>query len=126
MRFSWELEGSMASLLGTGVTVDRLGLARKLALVDSLRQVGDASSSLGAVGVVFADAGLLKKPRMLCCFAPDAEPAVFFCADGVLAGVFAGLGVLLDMVPARMESAEVIRDWEGVDTESMRCSANDW
>lgn len=117
--FSWELGGSIASLLGTGVTVDRLGLTRKFVLVDSFRHVGEGSASLGAVGVVFAADPLLKKPRMLCCFPADAEPAVFFCADGVLAGVFAAIGVLLDMVPVWTgfweESTRVIRDRNDVD-----------
>ena len=102
--FSWELEGSIASLLGTGVTVDLPGLARKLSLVDSFRHVGEASASREAdgVGVLFAaDAGLLKKPRILCCFPVDAEPPVFFCVDGVLAGVFAVLGVDIVLVLAR-------------------------
>lgn len=115
--FSWELGGSMASLLGTGVTVDRLGLMRKLVLVDSLRQVDGGSVFLAAVGVVFADADLLKKPRMLCCLPVDTEPTAFFCADGVLAGVFA-TGVLLDMVPIRMaawgERAYCIKESKGV------------
>lgn len=117
--FSWELGGSIASLLGTGVTVDLLGLTSKLVLVDSFRHVGEGSTALGAVGVVFAADPLLKKPRMLCCLPPDAEPAVFFCADGVLAGVFAAIGVLVDMVPVRTvswsEGTRVIRDSNGVD-----------
>lgn len=97
--FSWELGGSIASLLGTGVIVDRLGLARKLVLVDSFRHVGEGSASLGAVGVDLTADPLLKKPRMLCCLPPDAEPAAFFCADGVLAGVLAAIGVRFDMIP---------------------------
>lgn len=98
--FSWELEGSMASLLGTGVTVDRLGRVRKLVLVVSFRHGRVDSESLGVAGVGFAtDEGLAKKPRMLCCFPADAEPTIFFCLDGVLAGVFAATGVdLVDIV----------------------------
>lgn len=110
--FSWELGGSMASLLGTGVTFDLLGFARKLSLVDSLRHVGEASASLEAdgVGVLFAaDAGLLKKPRILCCFPVDAEPPVFLCVDGVLAGVFAVLGVDIVLVLVQAPISEIQR-----------------
>lgn len=110
--FSWELEGSMASLLGTGVTVDLPGFARKLSLVDSLRHVGEASAPLEAdgVGVFFAaDAGLPKKPKILCCFPVDAEPPVFFCVDGVLAGVFAVLGVDIVAALVRVPISEVRR-----------------
>lgn len=61
--FSWELEGSRASLLGTGVIVEGFLLA--LDLVVSFRQ--------GEEGKEFWDGdALAKKPRMLCCF-PVAE-----------------------------------------------------
>ena len=125
--FSWELEGSMASLLGTGVTVDLPGLARKLSLVDSFRHVGEASASLGAdgVGVLFAaDAGLLKKPRMLCCLPVDAEPPVFFCVDGVLAGVFAGLGVVLLDIMLVLVGRAPISEIRRTEVEKMKYNAN--
>lgn len=121
--FSWELEGSMASLLGTGVTVDLPGFARKLSLVDSLRHVEEASAPLEAdgVGVLFAaDAGLPKKPKILCCFPVDTEPPVFFCVDGVLTGVFAGLGVDIVPVLRRIPISEVRR----IEVEMTKHSVN--
>lgn len=93
--FSWELRGSAASLLGTGVMVDgRLAKDNELAFVVSLRHVDGTLSALEVDGVAEADeAGALalgldlgwlafeKKPKMLCCFAVD---------EGVFAGVRAG------------------------------------
>lgn len=95
--FSWELRGSAASLLGTGVTVvGRLAKDNELAFVVSLRQVDGTLSALEVDGVAEAEeAGALalglglglgwlafeKKPKMLCCFAVD---------EGVFAGVRAG------------------------------------
>lgn len=93
--FSWELRGSAASLLGTGVMVDgRLAKDNELAFVVSLRHVDCTLSALEVDGVAEAEeAGALalglalgwlafeKKPKMLCCFAVD---------EGVFAGVRAG------------------------------------
>lgn len=93
--FSWELRGSAASLLGTGVMVDgRLAKDNELAFVVSLRHVDGTLSALEVDGVAEAEAagapalglglGWLafeKKPKMLCCFAAD---------EGVFAGVRAG------------------------------------
>lgn len=95
--FSWELNGSAASLLGTGVMLGgRLAKDKELAFVVSLRHVDDALAVLVEVdGVAVAEAevaeagaaalgfgfgwlALEKKPKMLCCFALD---------DGVFAGV---------------------------------------
>ena len=95
--FSWELEGSMASLLGTGVdVVVRLETSIELARVVSFRHGGDVSLLLVDVGLVAGDGlaplGLLagavleKKPRMLFCCLP-VEGAAFFAVDGVFAGV---------------------------------------
>ncbi len=89
--FSWELGGSMASLLGTGVMCARLGLAREFELVVSLRH-GDESGWLGAgLAAVGVEADLPKKPRILCCLPPEAVPPIFFVEDGVFAGVRAGI-----------------------------------
>lgn len=93
--FSCELEGSMASLLATGVTVVvRLETSIELALVVSLRHCGDASLLLVDAGFVDGEglgplavpaaADLEKKPRMLCCLPVDGA---FFTDDGVFAGV---------------------------------------
>lgn len=94
--FSWELKGSAASLLGTGVILDgRLANDNELAFVVSLRHVDAFLSALEVDGVAVAEAeaeeegtealgfalgwlALEKKPKMLCCFAVD---------DGVFAGV---------------------------------------
>ena len=95
--FSWELVGSMASLLGTGVdVVVRLETSIELARVVSFRHWGDVSLLLVEVGLVAGDGlaalGLLagpvlaKKPRMLFCCLP-VEGAAFFAVDGVFAGV---------------------------------------
>lgn len=84
--FSWELRGSTASLLGTGVRVEgRLAKESELDFVDSLRQ-DEGWSWLGA-GDGVAEA-LEKKPRMLFCFPADDDMAVpFLTVEGVLAGV---------------------------------------
>lgn len=93
--FSWELRGSAASLLGTGVMLDwRLAKDKELAFVVSLRQVEDTLSAFEVDGVAEAEEagapalgfgfGWLafeKKPKMLCCFPVD---------EGVFAGVRAG------------------------------------
>lgn len=81
--FSCELEGSIASLLGTGVMLEGFRLSwRELVLVDSFRQ-GDESGIRGEDLVAFCEA-LEKKPRMLCCL-PVVEDAVlvFFANEGV-------------------------------------------
>jgi hypothetical protein len=112
--FSWELEGSMASLLGTGVdVVVRLETSIELARVVSFRHWGDVSLLLVEVGLVAGDGlaplGLLagavleKKPRMLFCCLP-VEGAAFFAVDGVFAGVRAAAAgfspILLDATPS--------------------------
>lgn len=88
----------MGSLLGSGVMLAALGL-REFDLVVSLRQArGEEGAGLGAAaeGV---DADLAKKLIMLCCLLPEADPASFFCEDGVFAGVRAGTeDALLDIV----------------------------
>jgi hypothetical protein len=104
--FSWELTGSIASLLGTGVM---FAAERRLAtlaneldfVVDSLRQ-GDESPSLALFTFLAAAAGfgveeegpldndalLEKNPRMLCCFPVDAcAEDGFFAVEGGFAGV---------------------------------------
>lgn len=92
--FSWELRGSTASLLGTGVMVEgRFAKDSELLFVVSLRH-DDLLLSLEAVGVLLEFGVVLeafgwvadfeKKPRMLCCFPVDA------CVlEGVLAGAAA-------------------------------------
>lgn len=98
--FSWELRGSAASLLGTGVMLDeRLAKDSELAFVVSLRQVDGTLSFFEVGGGAEAEeAGALalglglglglgwlafeKKPKMLCCFEVD---------EGVFAGVRAGV-----------------------------------
>ncbi len=105
--FSWELDGSIASLLGTGVTfAGRLGPRIELARVVSLRHGGEAARSLVDVGFVTVDGEglaplglpaalvLVKKPRMLrCCLPVDAveDAGPFLAVEGVFAGVFAGV-----------------------------------
>lgn len=110
--FSWELNGSAASLLGTGVMLDgRLAKDNELAFVVSLRHVDDALAVLLDVdGVAVAEAAvaeagaealgfglgwlaLEKKPKMLCCFAVDE--GVF---AGVRAGALAGLSPIFSKV----------------------------
>lgn len=90
--FSWELRGSTASLLGTGVrVVGRLAKESEFDLVVSLRQddgfgVG-LEEGVEGLGLDCADA-LEKKPKMLCCFPVDDSIALpFLAVDGVLAGV---------------------------------------
>lgn len=87
-RFSWELRGSTASLLGTGVMLTgRFAMDSELLFVVSFRHDDflfplEADVVLLDVGVALFDLGcveaLEKKPKMLCCFPVD---------EGVLAGV---------------------------------------
>lgn len=95
--FSWELNGSAASLLGTGVMLDgRLAKDNELAFVVSFRQVEDEDTLAAfevdgvaeaeeagapALGFGFGWLAFEKKPKMLCCFPVD---------EGVFAGVRAG------------------------------------
>jgi hypothetical protein len=94
--FSWELEGSIASLLGTGVVVVvRLEVSMELARVVSFKHWGDASLLFLEAGLIDGEglapltlpaaAGLEKKPRMLLCCLP--VEGAFFTVDGVFAGV---------------------------------------
>ncbi len=91
--FSCELAGSGASLLGTGVILDRFGLAEKLILVLSRRQLDVGAVVLDAIldeeaGV---DEALVKKPRILRCLPPEADALLAFLGPlGVFAGVRAG------------------------------------
>lgn len=110
--FSWELRGSAASLLGTGVMVGGR-FAKDSALdfvVVSLRHEKAALLSLEAADADGVDlevgeapfvpacaAALEKKPRMLCCFPVDeAGPLLpmplmlFLAVEGVFAGVRPG------------------------------------
>ena len=105
--FSWELDGSTASLLGTGVALaGRLGPRIELARVVSLRHWGEVSRLLADAALVVVDgegvaalglpagAALEKKPRMLrCCLPVDAvdDAGPFLAVEGVFAGVFAGV-----------------------------------
>lgn len=89
--FSWELPGSIASLLGTGVTAVVRLASIELARVVSLRHCGDASFLLVDAGLVDGEGpapGFEKNPRMLCCLPVEGA---FFAVDGVLAGVRAGV-----------------------------------
>jgi hypothetical protein len=93
VSFSWELVGSGASLLGTGVIFERLGLAVKLILVLSRRQLDEGPL---VFGVLAEEAGveeaLLKKPKMLRCLPPEADALpVFLEPFGVFAGVRTGI-----------------------------------
>lgn len=90
-KFSWELGGSMASLLGTGVMLlAREILAIELDFVVSLRQ-GD-ELSVGGVAFGVDDIPLLaKKPRMLLCLPVEAG---LRAVDGVRAGVWPGAMVI--------------------------------
>lgn len=95
--FSWELEGSRASLLGTGVMLAAgfLLTGRELDFVVSFKQGEESFVSLGEG---FADeagppvgvwAGLEKKPKMLFCLPPvDDMELVFLDSDGVLGSDF--------------------------------------
>lgn len=85
--FSWELEGSMASLLGTGVMLDgRLLSWSELVSFRHEEVLVDLADDGGSPfwGV------LEKKPKMLCCCLPEAEPDEldFFASDGVLGLAF--------------------------------------
>lgn len=93
--FSWDLEGSIASLLGTSVVVVVcLDVSMELARVVSFRHWGDASLLFLDAGLVEGEGlaplalpaapGLEKKPRMLCCLPVEGA---FFTDDGVFAGV---------------------------------------
>lgn len=113
--FSWELRGSAASLLGTGVMLDeRLAKDSELAFVVSLRQVDGTLSFFEVDGVADAEeAGALalalglglgwaafeKKPKMLCCFALDE--GVF---AGVRAGVLAGFSPIFSQMTGQFDS----------------------
>jgi hypothetical protein len=111
--FSCELQGSTASLLGTGVMVTvRLTLDIELDLVVSVRQgkIGTSSGRLcvfddedggtcdggvaPAVEIGVVPAALEKKPRMLCCLPVD-EPG---CLGAGRAGVRAGAADLPAMI----------------------------
>ncbi len=99
--FSWELRGSAASLLGTGVAVVvRLVTSIELALVVvSLRHWGEESRLLEDAGLVDGDGlavaplvapaapVLEKKPRMLRCLPVDGACFAVFAVAGVFAGV---------------------------------------
>lgn len=123
--FSWELRGSTASLLGTGVMFEgRLAKDSEFDFVvvswrhddDGTRGVGVALvAGVEPLGLAGVDA-LAKKPRILCCF-PVEDGSVlllllklllFFTVDGVLAGVRAGA---LDLSP-------IFRDNETTDSRS--------
>lgn len=117
-RFSWELPGSMASLLGTGVTVvvrrERSEFDLVVSLI-SLRHWDDVSRLTddggwadgdGLAALVLRAAGVReKKPRMLCCLPVEGAWAAFFAVDGVLAGVRAPVAdfspILLSMTCSR-------------------------
>lgn len=79
--FSWELEGSIASLLGTGVMlIVRLMVDIELDLVVSFRHwdrfffcVEDTGPGEGFDADDPAPATLEKKPRMLCCLPVDPD-----------------------------------------------------
>lgn len=114
--FSWELRGSAASLLGTGVMLDgRLAKDNELAFVVSLRHVDDTLSVLevdevadaaaeaeeagtAALGLALGWLALEKKPKMLCCFAVDA--GVF---AGVRAAALAGFSTIFSLVTGQFD-----------------------
>lgn len=83
--FSWELEGSSASLLGTGVTLAGFRLARVVSLRHGDESTADLAVDDGGAGELFWGA-LEKKPRMLfCCLPPvDDMELVFLASEGVL------------------------------------------
>lgn len=117
--FSWELKGSAASLLGTGVMLDRrLAKDKELAFVVSLRHVDDTLSALEVDGVAEAEeAGaaalgfalgwlaLEKKPKMLCCFA--VEDDVF---AGVRAGALAGFSPIFSWMTGQFDANYTDKD----------------
>jgi hypothetical protein len=88
--FSWELEASMASLLGTGVILEGLLLSwSELDLVVSFRHEEALVELLEDGGSPFWDEALEKKPKMLCCFPEaDMDELDFFASDGVLGLAF--------------------------------------
>jgi hypothetical protein len=110
--FSWELEGSSASLLGTGVAVAvRLDTSIELDLVVvSFKHCGDASLLVVVVDADLADGDgvapatelaapvLEKKPRMLCCLPVEGA---FFAVDGVFAGVRIAVAEFSPILPRR-------------------------
>lgn len=124
--FSWELLGSMASLLGTGVAaVVRRRTSIELDLVVSLRHWGDASLLPADVGLAGCEERLVrlalpaaavleKKPRMLCCLPVEADcPAL--AVDGVLAGVraaAASFSPMLAFLAVNKYSNSRSMDWE--------------
>lgn len=90
----------MASLLGTGVVLKRLG-AIEFDFVVSFKHSDELSFlveaavladnvGLGALEFPPAEA-LEKKPRMLCCLPVDGACPSFFAVDGVRAGVRDGV-----------------------------------
>lgn len=131
--FSWELEGSIASLLGTGVVVVvRLETSIELALVVSFRHWGDVSLLLVDAGLVDGEglaplvlpaaAVLEKKPRMLCCLPVEAA---FFAVDGVFAGVRAGVAPILSFTttsPCQFKATICVRiKRERMDGQAVWC-----
>lgn len=99
--FSWELEGSMASLLGTGVMLMlfRLMVDIELDFVVSFKhwdiflfctEVADPGEGLDAE--LASPAALEKKPKMLCCLPVDPEGVLVDRAGvAVLPAILTGL-----------------------------------
>ena len=111
----------MASLLGTGVTLERcFGVGLELECVFSLRCRGSSFFMADATTLVegeeagpFALAApedLAKKPKMLCCLPVDTVTA-FFAADTALAGVRAGAAGFSAMTTGWMDG-EVVESKE--------------
>lgn len=114
--FSWELRGSAASLLGTGVMLDgRLAKDNELAFVVSLRHVDGTLSALevdavggadaeaeeaetAALGLALGWVALEKKPKMLCCL--PVEEGVF---AGVRAAALAGFSTIFSLVTGQFD-----------------------
>lgn len=119
--FSWELVGSIASLLGTGVALFArlvggaieldfdLELSWRVVVVVGLTD----GEELGALALPAAGV-LAKKPRMLCCLPVDCLPVEgacpgFLAVDGVFAGVRAAAAFLSAILPLeRVEIGERI------------------
>lgn len=97
--FSWELRGSTASLLGTGVRAEgRLAKESELDFVVSWRVDEGVAEALE------------KKPKMLFCFPADDDDnmaVAFLAVDGVLAGVCRGFSDWLTM--AAGATAQLVR-----------------